>query len=173
MGQYEQIVALEAEAQAAAAAGRDEAAIRSHRQALEIAQELNRPGLLAALFSRMGATLEASGRIQDALIAYESGWRATLADDGPADLDQVLERLDVPTKTFEPDRFYGMDSVPDLYREAANRDLAAAEASPTLRIGLLINIGNAYLRQSQEDPALYFYKTRFHSGAFDFTVCCA
>src|SRR3712207_383263 len=92
MQTYRDVVALENEALRAEDAGRFNAAVQAHSQALDKARHLNRPRLMAVLFNRLGHALEARDDIQDAVIAYEAGLRA-LADDPNLDFERVLRGL--------------------------------------------------------------------------------
>lgn len=153
MDLYKDIVSLENLALAAAAEDRYEDALRAHSQALEMAKNMNRPRLMAVLFERVGWVLEVKGEIQQAVIAYESGVKA-LASKEELNLKKVLRSLGAVSKGFDSQR----EPVPDLYSEAIAHDLKTAEASPTLAVSLLINIGNVYFRQPQEEPALNAYQ---------------
>ncbi|OIO87625.1 MAG: hypothetical protein AUK03_17685 [Anaerolineae bacterium CG2_30_64_16] len=154
MDRYHDIVALEAEAQAAEAAGRSQDALVAHGRALALASELDRPRLVAVLFSRLGAALETAGEIQDAVIAYESGLKA-LAADPDLDLEEVLRSLGVVGKQY---RWSDLLAPPDLYAASPSDDLSAAETDPVFAVRLLIDIGNAYLRQPQDAPAANAYE---------------
>lgn len=156
MKPYEQIVALENEALAAAAEARYETALLRHGWALEIAQTLDRPdrpALMAALFERLGKALEAMGSIQDAVIAYERGLVA-LDEGGAFDLDSALARIGELGKSYRMHQA----QIPDLYSPAVDQDLAAAVADPALAARLFVHQGNAYLQQPQEGPALEAYR---------------
>ena len=154
MDPLHKIVALENKALADSAARQWDAAVRGHSQALLIAWELTQPRLLAVLLNRLGQALEGQGDRQDAVVAYESGIRALDAD-AELDLQEVLSSLNSVGKGY-----YGLrdEEVPDLYSPAAAADLEDAQKGPALVVVLLINIGNAYLRQPQEGPALNAYE---------------
>jgi len=150
---YEHLVAVEDRALRACDAHRYEEAIEAHGRALNLARGLDRPRLVAVIFNRVGQTLEARGSVQRAVIAYESGFKALSADPS-LHLDSALETLGLVSKAFEA----GPAVVADLYSEATATDLRAAEADPRLPVILLINIGNAYVRQPQNEPALNAYQ---------------
>jgi tetratricopeptide (TPR) repeat protein len=148
------VVAAESAAQIAEREGRFDEAVEAHRRAIEAAIAMKRPALLAVLFVRMGATLEADNRVQDAVFAYESALR-TLAEDKAFDLAEALQRMGTVRKGFLP----GAHSGPaDVYSPQTARDLAAAEEDPALAVKVLINIGNAYAAQPQDGPALNAYR---------------
>lgn len=154
-----EISAFAQAAQDAAAAGRFEQARALLARALSGAQERGHFRLVAVLFDRLGQMLERQGEVQDAVIAYESGLRALAAGalpdpPGPMDLDEVLRRLGAVSKQFGD---YRALAVPDVYSAPTARDLAQAAQDPLLPVRLLINVGSAYLRQPQEEPALNAY----------------
>ncbi|UCC88682.1 MAG: hypothetical protein JSV81_05060, partial [Anaerolineales bacterium] len=154
MSAYQDIVYLENEALAYQNSRHYREAILAHGRALSLAQTLKRPRLIAVLFNRLGQTLEADGQVQKAVIAYETGLKA-LARETQFDIDEVLISLGAVEKTFVG----GRDLVtPDLYEAATAQDLDQAEIDLALPVRLLINIGNAYLRQPQEAPALNAYQ---------------
>jgi tetratricopeptide (TPR) repeat protein len=151
---YRAVVAHEAAAQAAARAGDAAAADAARAEALRVAQALDRPRLTAALLHRLGHALLAAQRTQDAVLAFESGVLA-LARDPALKLDTLVGRLGEVRKGV-PAR---EAPVPvDLYSDAAHRDLATEEADEALAARLLIGVGNSYLRQPQDGPALNAYQ---------------
>lgn len=154
MDTYQEIATLEARALQAHFANDYQAAIEVHGQALRLARDLDRPRLTAVLFSRLGHAFETIGEVQDAVVAYEAGLRA-LAEVEPLNLDEVLQSLRSVGKTFGS---APPEPLPDLYTPRTERDLRAAETDPALAVQLLIDIGNAYLRQPQETPALNAYQ---------------
>lgn len=155
MDAYRDIVALEGQALASYRDGHYEEAILAHGQALDIAQGLDRPRLMAVLLNRLGETFEAFGRIQDAVIAYESGLKA-LAAEPQSSLEEVVDSIRGMAKGYDPGLAY--PELLDLYSETTASDLGEAEADATLPVKLLINIGNAYPRQPQTAPALNAYE---------------
>jgi len=126
---------------------------QDHRRAIEIAQRLARPKLVAVLFQRLGRHLEATD-VQQAVIAYETGLRALAGEPG-LDVERELDRL-----TRTPKGYTGRnDAVPvDLYSQALSTALDTAEADPLLTVTLLLDIGNAYFQQPQLDAALDRYR---------------
>ena len=155
MSRHRDIVALESEALAAYAEHRYEGAILAHGRALNVARDLNRPRLMAVLFNRLGQALEANSEIQKAVTAYEAGLKA-LAADLDLELEEAMASLFAVAKGY--DERFGDFAVPDLYSQATASDLDTAEADATLPVKLLINIGNAYMRQPQDKPALNAYE---------------
>jgi CHAT domain-containing protein/tetratricopeptide (TPR) repeat protein len=149
----------------ATSSGEHQKALEAHGQALVLAAQLGRPRLLAALYNRLGNALEAANQVQQAVIAYESGLRALTGESGlgagsglgPADeeIEAVLRALGSAAKGFDPSR--SLVDVPDLYSQTTASDLGQAEADRALPVKLLINVGNAYLRQPQLGPALAAY----------------
>jgi CHAT domain-containing protein/tetratricopeptide (TPR) repeat protein len=154
MSALDEIIHLEEEALTAQAGHRYREAIQGHGRALILARSLDRPRLMAVLFNRLGAALEADGQIQDAVIAYETGLKALAAEAG-LDIEGVLVSLGAIGKGFGGS---GELAAPDLYQASAAQDLAVAEADLALPVRLLINIGNAYLRQPEEEPAMNAYQ---------------
>ncbi len=161
MPQYEQIVALQNEALTAEAEHRYHDALDAHSRALVLARELGAPRLTAVLFARLGQVLEKRGDVQEAVIAYESGLRA-LAQEA-LDLEQLLLEMKAVGKGFQVHDI----TVPDLYSASVEQELDAAVASHTLALQLLINSGNAYLRQPQEDVALDRYQKALQRPEID------
>ena len=151
MDTFRKIVGLEAKALAAQAENQFEESIHAHTQALGLARELNRPRLIAVLCNRMGEICEASSQIQRAVVFYESGLKA-LQGGSQGDLDGVIHSLQSAVKGF--DQGYEFLEALDLYSESTSEDLKEAEEDEHLVVKLLINIGNAYLRQPQMTPAL-------------------
>ena len=148
------IAALESDAQTAYDKGQYRDAAAAHSKALLLAQQIDQPRLVAVLFNRLGGSLETAGKIQDAVIAYESGLKALAGEKG-SEIEAVLRSLGTVPKGYSTESPL---EVPDLYHAATARDLSAAQADPTLPVRLLINIGNAYLSQPQEAPALNAYE---------------
>ena len=155
MGSYEDVVTWEARALDAEAGRRIYEAREAHGQALQAADPLGRPRLLAVLWNRLGNLLVAENRIQKAVVAYETGLQA-LQGEAQANLEMVLESIRGISKGYDPGA--RNPDVPDLYIETTAQDLDQAETDPALAVKLLINIGNAYLLQPQERPALNAYK---------------
>lgn len=149
-----QIVALESMAATAASERRFDAAIDSHSRALQLAETLQRPRLMAVLLSRLGQVYEDANRIQSGLVANELALKA-LNSDASFNLGPVIERLGSGRKGFDA---RSEPVSPDLYRESVARDLETEEHDPALPIKILINIGNGYLRQPQEAVALVVYQ---------------
>ena len=149
-----QIVALESLAATAVGEGHIAAAIDDHSRALQVAETLQRPRLVAVLLTRLGLLYEDDNKIQRGLIAHELALKA-LDRDADLDLSPVIQRLGSGRK--------GFDARPepvsaDLYRESVARDLDAEEQDPALPVKVLINIGNGYLRQPQDEAALRAYR---------------
>jgi tetratricopeptide (TPR) repeat protein len=156
---YRDIVALEQEALKASAAGQFRAAQQAHGRALALARDWARPRLKAVLFLRLGEAFEGAGDIQRAVQSYEQGFIA-LAEDAQLDyalIQGVLEEFGRVSKGFNWSDVLAMPT-PDLYRPSTARKLKTAEADPLLAVKLLVNSGNAYLRQPQETPALSRYE---------------
>ena len=150
---FRAVVAFEAAAEKAAASRDLAAAAEAHGKALHVAAALDRPALTGALLERLGQLQLQRNRTQDAVFAFESGLLA-LARDPRLKLDELGTRLGAVAKGL-PARELPVPS--DLYSEAAERDLAAAERDEGLTVRLLIGVGNSYLRQFQDAPALNAY----------------
>ena len=148
------IISLESEALTAQDEGRYADAAEAHSKALILARQSDRPRLTAVLFNRLGRALETDGQIQSAVIAYESGLRALAAEDD-LEIDSVLMSLGTVPKGFD---ISSSLVLPELYQATTARDLDVSQTDPALPVRLLINIGNAYLRQPQEQPALNAYE---------------
>ena len=99
MDLYRDIVALETAALEAAAERRHAQAVREHKRALTLARQLENPRLTAALSNRLGRALEAWGNVQDAVVAYELGFKA-LAGDASLNIEQELKSLGTVSKGF-------------------------------------------------------------------------
>jgi CHAT domain-containing protein/tetratricopeptide (TPR) repeat protein len=151
---YEDVVRFANEGLSAYEDSKFEKAVWQFSIALRQASELNQPRITAVLFNRMGRALDSLGLIQDSVKAYESGFKA-LDPDPDFDVQEALMSLQSVSKEIIHAR--DLDS-PDLYSEALARELDEAQSDPTLPVKLLINIGNAYLRQPVEDPALNAYQ---------------
>ena len=154
MNVEQSIISLESEALTAQDERRHADAAEAHSKALILARQLDRPRLTAVLFNRLGRALEADGQIQSAVIAYESGLRS-LAAEQDLEIDSVLMSLGTVPKGFD---LSSNLVLPDLYQAATAWDLDVSQTDPALPVRLLINIGNAYLRQPQEQPALNAYE---------------
>ena len=153
MTTYDQI--LEHESHALAATRRRDyfEAMPAHAEAIRLAQQLARPRLTAALFLRLGNLLELKGDVQDAVVAYETGVQV-LRSDPDLHVDEVLWRLSGAVKGYAATTFHNID----LPSPAVDDDLGVAENDPLLVAKLLIDVGNAYLRQPQPGPALNSYQ---------------
>jgi tetratricopeptide (TPR) repeat protein len=130
----------------------DRSALDDYSKALAIAKTENRSRLVAVILDRMGDTFQAQGEIQDAVIAYEAALQALESPD-QLKANSVIDRLSRVPKGF----YNNPETIPDLYSTAVAQTLEAAENDPTLAIRLWLNVGNAYLRQPQEAPALNAY----------------
>lgn len=148
------IVAIEAAAAQAAARGDTDTAIESHVKALQLAGNLARPKLTAALLYRLGQMQLSGGRVQDAVLSFEAGVIALSSQQQP-DIEQLVARLGAVPKGL-PRRELPVPM--ELFNADAERDLAAAERDDALAARLLVGVGNAYLQQLQDGPALNAYE---------------
>jgi len=153
MKTYDQILELEKHALAATRQRDYFEAVPAHAEAIRLAQQLARPRLTAALFLRLGNLLELKGDVQDAVVAYETGVQV-LRDDPDLHVEEVLWRLSGAVKGYAATTFHNID----LPSPSLDDDLGAAENDPLLVAKLLIDVGNAYLRQPQPGPALNSYQ---------------
>ncbi len=149
-----EIAGREVQAQAAEKAGRHDEALDYHLRALERARPLGRPRLVAVLLNRTGRTLEAAGRVQDAVLAYESALRALEGEAG-LQVGAEIDRLRASRKGYDA---APPSAPPDLYGEDLVPEMQKAESDPALVVKLLVNVGNAYARQPQDGPALTAYE---------------
>ena len=152
--QYSNVVSLVNQANIAVAKQDQQGALAAYTSALEIAQQMGRSRLIAALLNRMGLVLQAQGKIQDAVIAYESALRA-LENNTAINLERITHQLNQVSKGYainEP------EPLPDLYRAQVAESIEADETDPTLVVKLWLNVGNTYLQQPQENPALNAYE---------------
>ena len=164
MTAFQTIAALDEQARAALENGDHERAKQAYLDAIALAAEMDRPALVAALFLRLGRTLELAGEVQDAVIAYESGMRA-LDEEERQEVRDALERLGLMVKGYDPGGRFRDAPMPAPQTET---DLLQAEKDPALAIRLLISIGNAYLRQPQPGPAIEAYEAALaHPGMAD------
>ena len=160
---FKEIVLLESAAATASEERRYSAAIDDHSRALQLAEQLQRPRLVAVLLVRLGQDYEDNNEIQRGLVSNEMAFKA-LQRDPSLDLRLVIRRVDTASKGFSG----RPDPIPaDLYRESVARDLETEERDPTLLVRVLVNIGNGYFRQPQEVPALQFYELALQQPEID------
>ena len=152
--QYREVVALVQQASVAVATRDPQGALQSYTRALNIAQPMGRSRLMAALLNRMGQVLQMQGKIQDAVIAYESGLRA-LENDAELHLEQVTRQLSQVSKGYAINT---PEPLPDLYYAQVAESVETDETDPALVVKLWLNVGNAYVQQPQELPALNAYQ---------------
>ena len=152
--QYSNVVALVNQADIAVAERNQQGALKAYTSALEIAQQLKRSHLIAVLLNRMGQILQTQGKIQDAVTAYESALSA-LEKDTVLNLEQVTRQLSQVSKGYA---INAPEPLPDLYRAQVAESVEADETDSTLVVKLWLNVGNAYLQQPQENPALNAYE---------------
>lgn len=154
MDRYKEVVSFANQANLALADRNYEKALEIYTNALKIAEEMERSRLVAVLLNRMGQVLQAQGKIQDAVIAYESALRA-LEKDITFNLEDVVNQLSQVGKAYSVS---DPEPVPDLYNAKVAETLEFDENDQTLVVKLWLNIGNAYLQQPQEKPALNAYE---------------
>ncbi len=180
-----QIKTIHQNALLAQKAGHYDEAQALYRETLSLAKDLNNPPLMAVLLNRVGRVQELTGDIQEAVISYEVGLRYLAEDPGlqlgpsletllhtsknfsgsGADLNRVLNTLRGMSKGFRHSR--ELPDLPELYPQVLSADLDEAMANPHLDIKLLINIGNAYLRQPQDAVARAVYEQALRRPAID------
>ena len=154
MNSYNRVLSLAKQAVIRLAERDYKAALEAYTSALKIARELERSRLVAVFFDRMGQVLQVQGKIQDAVTAYESGLRA-LEKDTTFNLEDVVNELSQVGKSYSVS---APEPVPDLYSAKVAQTLEVDENDLTLAVKLWLNIGNAYLQQPQERPALNAYE---------------
>jgi tetratricopeptide (TPR) repeat protein len=96
------------------------------------------------------------------VIAYESALRA-LEKDKTFNLESVVNWLGQSVANLLNQKGKGYfvsnpEPVPDLYSAKVAQTLEVDENDPTLVVKLWLDIGNAYLQQPQEEPALNAYE---------------
>ena len=149
----QEIVSLTNQASLALKRKDHQTALDAYGQALKIAREEKLSRLTVVILNYIGDTFQAQGEIQDAVIAYEAALEALKSED-KLKVDSVIDRLGQVSKGF----YSNPDPVPDLYSAEVAETLEAEANDPTLPIKLWLDIGNAYLRQPQEAPALKAYQ---------------
>ncbi|NQE36837.1 CHAT domain-containing protein [Microcoleus asticus] len=159
---YREVVSLANQANIALANKHYVNAIEGYENAIKIAKELGRSRLIAVLLNRKGQVLQAQGEIQDAVIAYESALRA-LDKDRIFNLELIINGLiqSFANLLTQEDKSYSVSApepVPDLYSAKVAQTLESDENDSTLVVKLWLDIGNAYLQQPQERPALNAYE---------------
>ncbi len=154
---YNQILEYEAYALNAVKQQHFHEAVEARAQAIRLTQQLDNPRLTATLFLRLGNALELRGDVQDAVVAYETGIQV-LREEPDLHVEEVLWRLSDAVKGYDAATFHNIDLPGVMITD----DLQAAENDPLLVVKLLINVGNAYLRQPQPGPALNAYEQTLH-----------
>jgi tetratricopeptide (TPR) repeat protein len=130
-----------------------ENALDDYARALELAKADRNSRLVAVIINRIGDIYQAQGKIQEAVMAYGAALQA-LAGGDESKVNEVISRLSQVAKSF-----YGKpETIPDLYNVKVAESLESEVNDLTLPIKLWLNEGNAYLRQSQEAPALNAYQ---------------
>ena len=163
MNCYSEVVSLVDRAEIAFAGRNYQNALDTYTSAVKIVRELERSRLVAVLLNRMGYVLQAQGKIQDAVITYESALHA-LEKDTTLNLESVVNRLGQVGKGYS---ISDPEPLPDLYSATVAQTLEADENDPTLASKILLNIGNAYLQQPQAEPALNAYEQALQRPEID------
>jgi tetratricopeptide (TPR) repeat protein len=159
---YKEVVSFANQANLNLANRNYEKALEAYTNALKIAKKMERSRLVAVLLNRMGHILQAQGKIQDAVITYESALRA-LDKDRIFNLESMINGLiqSFANLLTQKDKSYSVSApepVPDLYSAKVAQTLESDENDSMLAVKLWLNIGNAYLQQPQERPALNAYE---------------
>ncbi len=169
MGMIKELVALVNDADENRREKNYEAATQKLGRAAEFAKQLNRPRLLAIIFMRMGQAFEADNKTQHALAAHEASFKSLTFIDA-LDLDDVFQsmfRVAVgKSYTYVP-LSESVNISPDLYTPQTESDLFKAADDPHLVPKTLINIGNAYLRMKQSNPAADRFKQALERPEID------
>ena len=162
MNNKENIVALTNKASIALKQKDYQTALDAYAQALKIAREEKLFPLTAVILNYIGDTFQAQGKIQDAVIAYEAALEALESED-KLKVESVIDRLSRVSKGF----YSNPEPVPDLYSAEVAETLEAEANDPALPIKLWLDLGNAYLRQPQEAPALNAYQQALQDPEID------
>ena len=162
MKMNQEIVSLTNQASLALEQKDYQTALDAYTQALKIAQEEKLPRLTAVILNYIGDTFQAQGEIQDAVIAYEAALKALQSQD-KLKVESIIDRLSEVSKGF----YRKPDPVPDLYSAKVAENLEAEANAPALPIKLWLDLGNAYLRQPQEAPALNAYQQALQYPAIE------
>ena len=153
MNNNAKIVSLTNQASVALKQKNYQTALDIYTQALKIAREEKLSRLSAVILNYIGDMFQAQGKIQDAVIAYEAALEA-LESEHTLKVESVIDRLSQVSKGF----YSNPHPVPDLYSAEVAATLEAEANAPALPIKLCLDLGNAYLRQPQEAPALKAYQ---------------
>ena len=153
MNSKEKIIVLAHQASIALEQKNYQTALDAYGQALKIAREEKFSDLTAIILNYIGDTFQAQGEIQDVVIAYEAALEA-LESEHTLKVESVIDRLSRVSKGF----YNNPDPVPDPYSAEVAETLEAEANDPALPIKFCLDIGNAYLRQPQEAPALKAYQ---------------
>lgn len=148
---HQALIQTDYQAQRTRQAGNFERATGLYKQAIGSAEVSGRTTLLAALLLRLGQVQEEAGEIQDAVITYETGYKAWAQEEG-LELEGVLRDLSAMPKMFA-EAPEDEASLPDLFPVDAEADLEAVVQDRLLGVKLRLGIGNAYLRMGQDGPA--------------------
>ena len=131
--------------------GSTDLAIEILAEAAGLSSLLEQPSVTAAVLLALGNALARKPeRIQDAVIAYEEGFKA-LAGDPEHDLDRIVWRIGTGEKTSGGRAARVPD---DLFQAPVVGALESAASDPLLHQRLLLGGGNAYLAQAQPKAAL-------------------
>lgn len=176
MDTYQEIVGFAHQAEQSLAMQRYQNAVTDYLKALELAKELANtpdahPRLMAVLCNRIGKVYMAQGRVQQATYFFEAALRS-FENGLPPDLSDSTLSLNLPPKGFSPhlsdEVFYGLTHQPaPTYSSQAAAKLSTEETDLALHIRLRLDIGNAYLRQPQEAPALAAYQAVLNDPQID------
>ena len=157
------VVSLQVAAREFEAQGAYRLAADHFREAAFVAQQLERPTLVAALLRRAGMALMRGNDPQLAVGAFERGLES-LQEGGHFSLNDTLAELRNMEKSFVAPRL----SVPDdVYTPETAATLEEEAADHRLPARLFLGAGNAYLAQPQNEPARRNYLSALEVAGVD------
>lgn len=181
MDTYSSIVALAHEAEQLFLARDYQRAIEAYQRARAKAEEFikeaspeaaEHPRLLAVLYRRIGEVNMSQGQVQQAVYWFEGALRSLLEGVALTNSTQSTPSIRMPRKQFSPrlseGNFYQqIEEPPPLFNPKTSTDLKDEENDPALAIQIRLDIGNAYLSQPQEAPALAAYQAALNEPAIE------
>ena len=147
--------------------GKPSIAIKHYKKAIQTARDSN-PNLLAVLFLNLGQLQEKTGKIQDAVITYETGYKVWAQEEG-FELPKIKRDLSAVSKTHSEASNTNRGVLPDLFTMSKVNDLTISKEQHLselttlmedhlLGVKLRFGIGNSYLRMHQDAPAKHAFE---------------